>query len=967
MGFNYQAVIRNSSGEIIANTEVDITLNIVGDVDKTIKCSETFTVETNEFGLVNLVIGSQNPTDFAQINWADGPYFLEVFLNDVSLGMTQLLSVPYALYAASGNPGLSAYQVWLNLGNEGTEEDFINSLTGPSGSNGPAGPSAYQVWLDLGNEGTEDDFINSLTGPLGNTGPSAYQIWLDLGNEGTEEDFINSLTGPSGTTSWIDQDESVSTSKKVGIGTDTPTSMLQVVADSEGDVEVPLFEVKNKNGETVFAVYENSVKVFIDEAEEGSKTIGGFAVSGRTTTKETKDILVVTPEKTRVYVDEPTEKTIGGFAVSGRTTTKEDSLIFKVTPGLTEVFVDETPSKTRGGFAVSGRTTTKETIDILNITPNYTRIYVDQPGNKTIGGFAVSGRTTTKDTIDILNITPNYTRVYVDQPGGKTIGGFAVSGRTTTKETLDILDITPNYTRVYVDEPTEKTIGGFAVSGRTTTKQDGDEILKITPGLTEVFVNTTTDSKTRGGFAVSGRTTTKEEGIYDLFKVIPERTDVFIKPNPEKFFPDGFSISALDDMFDATELFNVSETGTFINTDLAIAPKLTTAGVIEITQTGALAGGEVLSYAGSPIWERGVVYSTQAQPTVNWDIPFSSNYGIVWDSEVPEGGYGQFSVNLQYLQPGKTYYVRAFAVNEEGLTGYGAQKSFQTLAPDTLTFIVKDQLTETDITNAVITITPWDSPWGETITNPAGNYVFYISPGYYSYEIQAPGYDGSWGEVYPEGGNIEEYVYLYPQPSQITFHVTNQYGDPVSGYEITLWDDFENYEWAYPEENGIAVVELNPGTWYYSIYVWNGGYEEYPEGTIVVNLGEDQTFDIILTELPKFTVTFIVETETGQPSVGAWVYLQSPYEGGTKKEGAKEQFYELQTDANGYAVIENVYQGNYTYYVYHDTDGYYEVYDPFIIDQDMTIPVTLMPVKGEMGSEIIKLKSKKKLVNTEAN
>jgi len=56
--------------------------------------------------------------------------------------------------------------------------------------------SAYQIWLNNGNTGTEEDFLNSL---VGNSGKSAYDIWLDLGNTGTEDDFIKSLGANSAT------------------------------------------------------------------------------------------------------------------------------------------------------------------------------------------------------------------------------------------------------------------------------------------------------------------------------------------------------------------------------------------------------------------------------------------------------------------------------------------------------------------------------------------------------------------------------------------------------------------------------------------------------------------------------------------------------------------------------------------------------------------------------------------------
>jgi hypothetical protein len=43
------------------------------------------------------------------------------------------------LNGAYGQDGLSAYEIWLNLGNTGSEADFIASLTGPAGPQGEQG------------------------------------------------------------------------------------------------------------------------------------------------------------------------------------------------------------------------------------------------------------------------------------------------------------------------------------------------------------------------------------------------------------------------------------------------------------------------------------------------------------------------------------------------------------------------------------------------------------------------------------------------------------------------------------------------------------------------------------------------------------------------------------------------------------------------------------------------------------
>jgi len=57
---------------------------------------------------------------------------------------------------------------------------------------GPAGKSAYQIWLDAGNTGDEEDFLDSLDGR------SAYQVWLDAGNTGSVSDFLEYLGGQPG-------------------------------------------------------------------------------------------------------------------------------------------------------------------------------------------------------------------------------------------------------------------------------------------------------------------------------------------------------------------------------------------------------------------------------------------------------------------------------------------------------------------------------------------------------------------------------------------------------------------------------------------------------------------------------------------------------------------------------------------------------------------------------------------------
>ncbi|MFD1315890.1 hypothetical protein [Namhaeicola litoreus] len=113
-GFNYQAVIRDSGGNIIASKNIGVQFTIhQSSATGTTVYSEIHAPTTNEFGLINLQIGSGTVVSgqIESINWGVGPFFLETSVdvsggtNYTSMGSNQLMSVPYALFAknSSGN------------------------------------------------------------------------------------------------------------------------------------------------------------------------------------------------------------------------------------------------------------------------------------------------------------------------------------------------------------------------------------------------------------------------------------------------------------------------------------------------------------------------------------------------------------------------------------------------------------------------------------------------------------------------------------------------------------------------------------------------------------------------------------------------------------------------------------------------------------------------------------------------
>jgi hypothetical protein len=106
-GIQYQASIRDNDGEVIMNQNISLQFAIrQGTSNGTAVYTETHSATTSEFGLVNLTVGQGTTgNNFSAIDWSAGPYFLEISLDlaggssYTSMGTTQLLSVPYALYA----------------------------------------------------------------------------------------------------------------------------------------------------------------------------------------------------------------------------------------------------------------------------------------------------------------------------------------------------------------------------------------------------------------------------------------------------------------------------------------------------------------------------------------------------------------------------------------------------------------------------------------------------------------------------------------------------------------------------------------------------------------------------------------------------------------------------------------------------------------------------------------------------
>lgn len=111
---SYQAVVRDGTNNLLANKTIGMRISIIrGSANGSLVYSETHLPITNSNGLVSIIIGDGHSTTgaVAMIDWSQGPFFVKTEI-DITGGSnysiastTQLLSVPFALYAEKAGNG----------------------------------------------------------------------------------------------------------------------------------------------------------------------------------------------------------------------------------------------------------------------------------------------------------------------------------------------------------------------------------------------------------------------------------------------------------------------------------------------------------------------------------------------------------------------------------------------------------------------------------------------------------------------------------------------------------------------------------------------------------------------------------------------------------------------------------------------------------------------------------------------
>lgn len=105
-GINYKAILKDSNGNVMTNTSIDVEFYILQGVAQTVVYEESHTTTTDANGIFILNIGEGSPEGgslFNAIDWASDEHFLNVQIdvggNLIDFGTTSFQKVPYAFHA----------------------------------------------------------------------------------------------------------------------------------------------------------------------------------------------------------------------------------------------------------------------------------------------------------------------------------------------------------------------------------------------------------------------------------------------------------------------------------------------------------------------------------------------------------------------------------------------------------------------------------------------------------------------------------------------------------------------------------------------------------------------------------------------------------------------------------------------------------------------------------------------------
>ncbi len=191
--FNYQFVARDDAGNLIVNQSISLRISILeGTVSGTVVNCEIHLVTTNQFGLATLQIGNGTVISgtFNDINWGSDSYYIKTEMDPLGgqnyqlMGISQLLSVPYSLFAKSSGVNYNA-----GPGIDITDYTISNTAQNATHSGDAVGATNLSVVKLQGQDvSTNAPATNQILQWNGSSWTPSYiysSVWSLSGNSGT--------------------------------------------------------------------------------------------------------------------------------------------------------------------------------------------------------------------------------------------------------------------------------------------------------------------------------------------------------------------------------------------------------------------------------------------------------------------------------------------------------------------------------------------------------------------------------------------------------------------------------------------------------------------------------------------------------------------------------------------------------------------------------------------------------------
>lgn len=198
---SYQSVVRNSAGQLISNSTVGVQISVLqGSASGIAVYIERHTSPTNANGLTSLEIGNGTVVagNFSAIDWANGPYYLKTETDPnggttYSIeGTSQLLSVPYALYAVSAGNSGSGSGVTLDQAYDQEGPGAGRSITVDAGAVQINNSGSNTIGLEINSS------VTNSTGVLANVSGSGVGFRAESNNASNTFAAIQANTNSSG-------------------------------------------------------------------------------------------------------------------------------------------------------------------------------------------------------------------------------------------------------------------------------------------------------------------------------------------------------------------------------------------------------------------------------------------------------------------------------------------------------------------------------------------------------------------------------------------------------------------------------------------------------------------------------------------------------------------------------------------------------------------------------------------------